>query len=170
MNENDHFNALEPRKDTNSERLRFGNGLVIETVVENHFNKQDAILIHFVPDSTKERVINNPESVPKNERIGIAVDGLKALLSFAQYLRHEQVEIANHNPSKQLYLFADTNPELAIFLKQRAGFEAIKGDNHAWMNIKDFSSDENITHMLEQYKILLNLLQRSNEPRKTPTY
>lgn len=157
--------------------LVFGNGIEIETVVYAKTTQEtsrvakdgqtimvlpqrvgpnatgtDIVKVHFVPKTSLAERAHDPEEVAATERGQIKIDAMLGFLSLAQSLAHNQIHIAEHGED-DFYLFADTNPGFAAFLRNRCGFRGTIGGTEVWIKKSEFISDENLNRMIASLRL-----------------
>lgn len=116
----------------------------------------DLIQVHFTPLLSTGEKVNSPTMVPIAEKLPIALDCLDGFLSFAYALLANSIEVIDHDPKEELYLFAETHRSFAAFLRMRLGFRGTVAGNKAWTTQSDFTSDENMKYIHSQYAVLQN--------------
>lgn len=157
--------------------LVFGNGVEIETVVyakttqENSKESKDGrtilllpkrigqnvegqsiVKVHFLPKTDQHDRANDPSLVLEEEKKKVALDALEGFLLLAEALKNGKVEIRG-NTSEDFYLYADTNPQFAAFLRGRCGFRGTVGGSEVWIKKSEFISPQNIEQMKKQKQL-----------------
>jgi hypothetical protein len=160
--------------------LIFGNGVEIETVVYARTagevgipNRQgrtiltlphsylksnkgiDIVKVHFLPQTLQGERVCTPEEVPKDEKNKIAHDCVKGFLGMARALKSGDIDI-NGQQSDDYYLYANTSPRFAAFLRARCGFHGTAGEPEVWIKKSEFISEDNIKHMRKNLQMVKN--------------
>ncbi|HYD35152.1 MAG TPA: hypothetical protein VD999_03750 [Vitreimonas sp.] len=164
-------NLVVPRESVtgfeNTPCLVFGNGVEIETVVYAKSTQEnvremadgrsvlslhqrrgsdgegtDVVKVHFLPTTSLAERASDPEQVAESEKWHIQIDAITGFLSMANAFTKDQIIISNGS-SPDYYLFMDTNPQFAAFMRLRCGFRGTIGGTQVWIKRSEFTSEEN---------------------------
>lgn len=132
----------------------FGNGVEIEARL---FVKAQAlsltpgemkvVKVHFLPKIASGEQVSHPDQVPVSEKSTIRKSAMEGFIELAEDLRDKKIAISGVFRDENFMLLVDTNIGLALFLKQRCGFQGEWRTGRVWSKVSDFASEQNITAM-----------------------